>query len=124
MKSPPRIYDCAVFRAVDGDTFKVSVDLGFNIQISVTIRINGINCEEMHDKDPEKKAQAKKAQEFARTFEGKEGRITVIGQDKYGRHVADLEVAGKFYAQEILKEGLAKAAVYALNDSEFEYELA
>lgn len=109
-----------VLRAVDGDTFDVTVNLGFKIQLVVTIRIYGINSEEMHDKDPEKKDLAKRAKAFAQGFEGKPGKITVITEDKYGRYVSQLEVEGKRYADEILNLSLAKPAFYSLADCEFE----
>jgi micrococcal nuclease len=118
MKRDPKTYECFVMRALDGDTFNVTVNLGFYVQLIVTIRIYGINCEEMHDKDPEKKEMAKKAKTFAQGFAGKPGKITVISEDKYGRYVAQLEVEGKRYADEILSLNLAKLAIYTLADCE------
>jgi endonuclease YncB( thermonuclease family) len=109
-------YSCSVLGAVDGDTFVVLVTLGLGVYFKIRIRIAGINCCEMHDPDPEKKAKAQQAKEFASKWENpiNSAEITHYGYDKYGRSICDLSVNGKDYATEILAVGLADKVNYKL----------
>lgn len=107
-------YDCQIIRAVDGDTFEVLVNLGFDVFIHSHIRVKGINCQEMHDKDPAKRALALKAKMEAATLDNKAANITAWGRDKYGRMVADLSVEGFDYGKKMLNLGLAVPAQYEL----------
>ena len=108
----PREFSCVIEKAIDGDTFDVSADLGFDINIKIRIRILGINSQEMHDSDKDKKDLAIKAKIEAVKWNGKRGLVAVYKKDKYGRWIADLKYDGVDYAQKMLDLGLAQPAIY------------
>ena len=104
--TPTRTYPCVFNRIVDGDTFVVTIDLGFNITTVQTIRLAGVNAPEMN------------------TPEGREARVAVVAwtvaspvveivghasKDKYGRRLADLRnTDGVLLASWMLDNGWAK----------------
>jgi len=53
-----------VIKVTDGDTIKVSVDLGYRIYPVVTIRFKGINCSDKTLKAELSKEMAKKATKY------------------------------------------------------------
>lgn len=46
MIEPPYTYKARLKRAIDGDTYELDVDLGFEISHEVTVRLHGIDCPE------------------------------------------------------------------------------
>ena len=54
-----------VLHVVDGDTFDVAIDLGFNIAIKERVRVYGINCPESRSSDAGEKKAGIAAQDFA-----------------------------------------------------------
>ena len=121
-----RNFSARITNAVDGDTLDVMVDLGFDIFHGTRIRVNGINTQEMHDKDKEKKASAERAKKTAATFVGKTCEISVVGKDKYGRTVADIKIGDLNYALYMVSLGLAVEVKYSMLDvaADLEYQLA
>lgn len=97
-------------RAVDGDTFEIVLDLGFDITLVVYIRIKGVNTAELHDVDPIKKKLAEDERDFARTFEGKKCQVNVYRKERYGRWESDLIVDRTSYA-DLLKAKFPDAIV-------------
>ena len=62
-----------VLRVIDGDTMVVSIDLGFNLTLTQTIRVKGINAPEARTTDLEEKARGLAAKAFAEAWlQGKE----------------------------------------------------
>lgn len=106
-------YDAGVLRVVDGDTVDLCIDLGFDVQISMRVRLYGINAPEMS------------------TPEGKLARLWMVGQlqamgmrctvetvkdrqEKYGRYLAILkDRAGNSLNQEMIDAG--HAVPYMIN---------
>lgn len=85
-------YSGIVTRVIDGDTVEVSLNLGFGIRSSRTLRLMGINCPEKFGPAKEAGLKAKaRTQELA---EGKDCRVQVMGREKYGRDLGILNVIG------------------------------
>jgi endonuclease YncB( thermonuclease family) len=40
------VYDATAVRVIDGDTLICRVDLGFNVDVNVTVRLHGVNAPE------------------------------------------------------------------------------
>ncbi|MDP8212235.1 MAG: thermonuclease family protein [Candidatus Zapsychrus exili] len=116
------IYKTEVVRVVDGDTFDVNIDLGFDVWTKKRIRLRAVNCAELKS---ESAAELKEAH-AAKTFVEEQlpaGTVVVIQTfrvDLHGRFVADVfylknetdkEIVfkdGKFLNQELLNAGLAE----------------
>ena len=83
----------------DGDTYTFSVSLGFDIHHTLTVRLLGCDTYEMKDKDPAKRALAKKATEMAKNILQNAKTIIVKtvkdDQDKYGRYLATITTEDK-----------------------------
>ena len=48
VKHPTYIYNILnVIKVLDGDTFDVNIDLGFNLRLDIRIRLAGIDCPEL-----------------------------------------------------------------------------
>lgn len=58
---PVYIYRATVVRVTDGDTYRLSVDLGFKVSIVIDLRVLGLFC-------PEVKGPSREAGERARVF--------------------------------------------------------
>lgn len=61
---PVYVYRATATKVYDGDTFTALVDLGFRVSCTISVRVLGVDTPEMKDPDPEKRAAAKKAQQF------------------------------------------------------------
>ena len=81
-----------ILRIIDGDTVIVSIDLGFNIALTQTIRVKGINAPESRTSDPQEKAFGLAAKAFAESWlQGKDLIIKTFKDksEKYGRMLGD-----------------------------------
>lgn len=88
-------YSAQVVEIIDGDTCKVTADLGFSIYSKQVLRLNGINTPELHGvADPNPGLAAKAF--LASLIEGKAVTIRTYKdhREKYGRLLADVYVAG------------------------------
>lgn len=47
--APSYIYRAKLNRVIDGDTYVLDVDLGFQITAAITVRLRGVNSPEMSD---------------------------------------------------------------------------
>lgn len=106
-------YKAIVERVVDGDTIKVTVDLGFTVYWKSSCRFYGINTPELKSKNAEEKAKAIQAKEHVISClpTGTEILIHSRVLDKYGRPLVDIyygENFSKHLNQELLDKGLAK----------------
>lgn len=89
-----RTYPVRVLRVIDGDTWQVSVSVGFYADVRVTIRLLGIDCPEMHGEDA-KRGQAAKA--YVKALIEKRGpwmMAHIAGRDAFGRWLAHVEIPG------------------------------
>ena len=94
-----------VLRVIDGDTTVVSIDLGFDLTLTQTIRIKGIAAPEMRSADFKEKARGIAATAFAATW--LQNRLLLIKttkDDKYGRMLGDFICAdtGATFAEAML----------------------
>ena len=93
MTSTPTLYTYKVnqvLRVIDGDTMVVSIDLGFNLALTQTIRVKGINAPEARTTNLEEKARGLAAKAFAEAWlQGKRLLIKTTKDDKYGRMLGD-----------------------------------
>jgi endonuclease YncB( thermonuclease family) len=104
----PSFYACQLVRVVDGDTFVVNVDLGFEVHVTMTVRLAHVNAPELN------------------TFAGRQAKTLVAGwfgdvnqvhtlfsyatKDKYGRRICDVEHAAEdlgLLSEFLLLNGLA-----------------
>lgn len=102
-------YDMAFYakieRVIDGDTVRATCDLGFYIQSTQTIRLFGIDAEEMKTKSE----NSIKAKEFLSRYLGQDLILTVKGKDSFGRWLGILKlVDGTELNTKMIKLGLAK----------------
>ncbi len=111
--NPTYEYDVTIIRWLDGDTVSVSISLGFDLMLDKCIRVYGINCREVHNKDATLKMQGLADKAFAEQLLPV-GTKTVArthkeGKEKFGRYLAELEtVDGKDFATEMIVAGHAK----------------
>jgi micrococcal nuclease len=100
-------YRAKVIHVVDGDTVDFSVDLGFNLSISIRTRLIGINAPERFT--PEGKAASEYLQKLL-----PEGHTFTISTDKmpgdkYGRWLASIWIDSSTTVNDkMLAEGHAK----------------
>jgi micrococcal nuclease len=101
-----KTYEGVITHVVDGDTLDVSIDLGFDISLTIRVRIAGVNTPELKDKDLEKSKLAQRAKEFVEEYLYKSVSVTIKGKDIYGRHIAEvgdigLKLLAKGFAQKV-----------------------
>ncbi|MBL8012614.1 MAG: thermonuclease family protein [Candidatus Omnitrophica bacterium] len=84
-------YQATVERIIDGDTLKVRIDLGFDLEHRETLRLRGIDAPEMSTKSGEA------AKAFVQTLIKKADTMTIFTSrsDKYDRYLADVFIAGE-----------------------------
>jgi micrococcal nuclease len=105
-------YNATLDRVIDGDTVDLVIDLGFDITIKQTVRLNGINTPELHSTNPTEKAAAEKAK--ARLNELLTGQPLIVNtkkdsREKYGRLLAEIFINNTSVNQQMLTEGLGVA---------------
>lgn len=103
-------YSARVHEIIDGDTIDVSLDLGFNIQHIIRLRLYGINAPETKTKDLHEKELGLKAK--ARLSELILSKVVTIKthktSDKYGRYLAEIYLDENNINKVLISEGLAK----------------
>jgi micrococcal nuclease len=80
-------------KVVDGDTLEAMVDLGFDVWISITIRLDGINTPESRTKNKEEKVKGLAAKaRLQQIMDANQNDFTFIshGVEKYGRCLAEV----------------------------------
>ncbi len=88
-------------RVLDGDTIEVEIDLGFEVTITQTLRLVGIDTPEIHATNAGVRELAMKAKDhvFKALSDGHPLVVRTIkagrgGLDKYGRYLASVFYAG------------------------------
>jgi len=101
------IYKVKSARVIDGDTVQVVADLGFYIDITIRVRLAGINTPELNSSILEERQLAvlAKAETFA-WFELNKDMILLYSKsvDKYGRYIGRFENSNKESINDILLE--------------------
>ncbi len=79
---------------VDGDTFDVLTDLGFNDYRYITVRLRGVDTPERNSPDPGERARALEATRYTEALIlGKQIALTTYKDTQtFGRYVADVAV--------------------------------
>lgn len=106
----PYTYKANLARVVDGDTYDFVLDLGFNIQNTIRVRIQGVDTNEIYGvkKESQEYARGKRQSEYARKLlESAEEIIVKTFKDdkgKYGHYIADVIVDGEDLADQIKEQ--------------------
>lgn len=94
-------YRAKVIRVVDGDTVRLSVDVGFRMRFEDSFRLYGIDA-------PEGKSTPAAAYLSNRLAPGQEITVATYKPDKYGRWLCDLITDdGDLLNMELVRAGLA-----------------
>lgn len=102
-------YKALVEKTVDGDTLKITVDLGFTVYWKSSCRLYGVNTPELKSKDPAVKDRAKEAKYYVEVCLPKGTEILIHSRelDKYGRPLVDVYY-GEGFARHLNQELLDK----------------
>lgn len=118
---PERHYEAQLVRVVDGDTIEVTVTAraatrlpGREVELSTsaveTVRLAGMNAPEMHGKCDQEKMAARAAKLFLEErLRGAPLELVTRGEEteRYGRVLADVQIAGVSVSAEMVLRGLA-----------------
>lgn len=103
------VYNGTVVRVIDGDTIILKLDLGFNINYEVTVRLAHVNTNEVHGVKHSSEEYAKGIVQFNFVKnllpEGKD--VSFRSYDfngKYGRAIGDIEIQDVGFLSELLLE--------------------
>jgi micrococcal nuclease len=113
-KLNPWIYNAEVKKVVDGDTFDIVIDLGFDTLKKGRVRLYGVNTPESRTSNVEEKQKGLAAKEFTDqwlTRANHKVKIeTVIDKnEKYGRVLAKVwDASGNCLNTDIVTAGLAR----------------
>lgn len=104
-------YNALITNVVDGDTIDATLDLGFNVNVNMRFRLNGIDTPELHSKDIKLREKAQAAKKFlVDQILNKNVTIKSTKADKYGRWLADiqLDIDAASINEQLITLGLAK----------------
>ena len=113
-KLNPWIYNAEVKKIVDGDTFDIIIDLGFDTFKKGRVRLYGVNTPESRTKDLAEKQMGLAAKEFTDQWIQKSNNKikveTILDKnEKYGRILARVwNEAGECLNTDIVNSGLAR----------------
>lgn len=102
-------YQAVVDKIVDGDTIKVTIDLGFTVYWKSSCRLYGINTPELKSSDPLVRAKAIEAKQYLIDNLPIGTKILIHSRelDKYGRPLVEVYLNDRHINQDILSQGLA-----------------
>jgi len=113
----PYIYYARDVRVVDGDTYDLTVDLGFQISQRIRVRLRGIDTPEIYGvkKGSDEHTRGMEAKKYAEEELAGHARVVVRthkdAKEKYGRYLADIYVEEgdvlHSLADALLEEGVA-----------------
>ena len=98
-------YNAKVKRVIDGDTVDAYIDMGFNVGISVRIRLHGIDTPSIRTLDlKEKRFGLGAKRRVVELLEGNDNNFVVIshGIGKYGRCIGELFIPNPGRARQSL----------------------
>lgn len=99
-----------VERVIDGDTIRVRVQAWIDVEVSVSVRLRGIDAPELRARCEAERAGAEAARDFVTALLG-QGAVTLhaVSRGKYsGRVIADVTVDGVDLAAALLAAGHAR----------------
>lgn len=90
--TPAFVYRATIEHVVDGDTYDLIVDLGFRVAVRIRVRLNGVDAPEV--RTPEGRALR---DELRATLTGAPAVVRTAKSpgDKYGRWLADIQLADR-----------------------------
>ena len=108
-------YKAKLIRIIDGDSIVLKADLGFDVWISKSFRLNGIDTPESRiniKKYPERKKEKElglKAKQRLKVLCGKKVLIEVVDKGKYGRPLINIftDKTERNICKILIEEGLA-----------------
>lgn len=118
------LYNAEVKKIIDGDTFDIVIDLGFDTLRKGRVRLHGVNTPESRTTNLEEKKMGLAAKEFTDqwiTAAGHKIKIETIldKNEKYGRILARVwNQTGESLNEAIVKSGLARE-YYGVGDKTF-----
>lgn len=107
-------YNAEIKKVIDGDTFDIVIDLGFDTLRKGRVRLYGVNTPESRTRDLEEKQKGLAAKEFTDQWLQKSGNKVKIEtildkNEKYGRILAKVwDSNGNMLNQDIVSAGLAR----------------
>ena len=102
-------FPCLLDDNYDGDTFKLTVDLGFAMRYHVAVRLDGVDTPELRGGTLLTKAAARLARDEAERFVRLAGKVvfrSTVWKGKYGRPVGDILCDGKSLAARLIASRL------------------
>lgn len=123
-KLNPWIYNADVKKIIDGDTFDILIDLGFDTFKHGRVRLYGVNTPESRTSNLEEKKMGLAAKEFTDQWLSSANHKvkieTIIDKnEKYGRILARVwNEAGECLNEAIVKSGLARE-YFGIGDKTF-----
>lgn len=98
-------YKALVEKVIDGDTIRLTIDLGFTVKWKSNCRLFGINAPELNSKDINERVKALEARQYLydNLPIGSEIFIDSKELDKYGRPVIDIWFNGMNINSDMLK---------------------
>jgi len=86
------VYYAKVIKVLDGDSIVVDLDLGFNMSLRTSIRLYGLNTEELSSGDIDNRCLAVKSKEVVREIciPGRKIMVRTYKPGKYGRWLATI----------------------------------
>ncbi|MDY6912580.1 MAG: thermonuclease family protein [Chloroflexota bacterium] len=105
-------YKAQVDRVVDGDTFDVTINLGFRITTFQRLRLVNVDTPEIRGSE---RPEGLKVKEYVKgLIEGKEITIETFKIGKFGRYVAEVYLEnGEGLSEHLLKKGMAEKVSYS-----------
>ena len=106
------IYNAKCIKVVDGDTIDAQIDLGFDTQKVIRIRLVGINAPESRTRDLEEKTRGLAAKQFVIDILKKHHNNFILhsqGVGKYGRCLGEIFLGDVKLNDLLISEGHAVA---------------
>lgn len=106
-------YRAEVIRVVDGDTLALMVDLGCDVRVALTVRLNGINCPERGTPQGNDATDYVRAWRDAYAYETLEGSYWVDlhtikdKREKFGRYLGNIYAGGRHLNEDLVVAGHA-----------------
>lgn len=85
-------YKAIVDRVIDGDSYEMTISVGFDVWVKTKFRLRGVDTPETHRPKSEKeKAHGERATAAVKLLiEGKEVTVKSYKTGKYGRYICDV----------------------------------
>lgn len=102
-------YNANIIDVYDGDSVTAIINLGFNISITMKLRLNGIDTPEIRTRNEREKAFGFLARSYLRDLIlGKDVIVNTNKAGKYGRYLADIYLDGELINTKMIEKGFAK----------------